>query len=132
MEIPDITKLTSPEQTFDLIMCSNVLEHISDDGAVLSEVILVLSPGGTCVLVVQLWRAGDSYHDFSITSPEYMKGLFGQPNHIRLYGLEAVTRRIRNAGFGVETINVRDFDTCDVARYGMNHLTSWELFLCTS
>ncbi len=131
MEIQDITKLTYPDASFDLIMCSNVLEHVPDDGAALSELYRVLVPEGNCVLAVPLWRTRDTYEDVSITSPEHRKTHFGQIDHVRLYGLEDFAKRIANAGFKLEVVTARDFDPCVVARYGLSHLTTGELFLCT-
>ncbi len=42
----DITKIQYPDNTFDIIYCSHVLEHIPDDHRAMSELRMVLKPGG--------------------------------------------------------------------------------------
>jgi len=130
MEIQDITQLTYADSTFDLIMCSNVLEHVPDDHAAFAELYRVLKRDGTCVLAVPLWRTGASYENFTITSPEERREHFGQADHVRLYGFRDFQNRNANAGFKIEVITSRDFDPRDVGRYGMHHFTTSELFLC--
>lgn len=131
MEVQDITKLTYADERFDFIMCSNVLEHVPDDRKALSELYRVLRRDGTCVLAVPIWRMGDSFEDHSITSPSDRREKFGQADHVRLYGLEDFKRRICEAGFAIEIITPRSFDPRVVTRFGLNHLTTGELFLCT-
>src|SRR5262249_17893255 len=51
----DLAKLATdgiPQQHFDTIVCSNVLEHIEDDGGALTAMRDVLVPGGRVVLIV--------------------------------------------------------------------------------
>jgi 2-polyprenyl-3-methyl-5-hydroxy-6-metoxy-1,4-benzoquinol methylase len=46
----DITRSQLPERSFDLILCSEVIEHISDTAAVLTGIKRLLAPGGTLIL----------------------------------------------------------------------------------
>ncbi|WP_292513343.1 class I SAM-dependent methyltransferase [Mesorhizobium sp.] len=129
MEVEDITKLSYSKESFDFIWCSNVLEHVPDDRTAMSELRRVLTKGGTCVVAVPIWRR-KTYEDPTVTTPEERLEKFGQNDHVRLYGLD-IEDRLKAAGFNVEMITSRDFDPRDVGRYGLNHLTTGELFICT-
>ena len=48
----DITNLRFSDSSFDLIVCSDVLEHIHDDELAFSELARVLRNGGTLILTV--------------------------------------------------------------------------------
>lgn len=97
----DITAIPFPDDRFDLILCSHVLEHVPDDGAALRELYRVLAPGGTAVLMVplELDRAVTD-EDPSITDPNERLRRFGQFDHVRMYGRD-YTQRLEAAGFQV-------------------------------
>jgi len=48
----DITNITAPDQSFDVILCSEVLEHVPDPTAALDEFSRLLKPGGKLILTV--------------------------------------------------------------------------------
>ena len=99
----DIAALGLKPESFDLILCCHVLEHIPEDRAALLELFRVLKPGGTAVLQVPL--AGESTdEDSRITDPGERLRRFGQEDHVRLYGRD-VENRIEQAGFDVECVD---------------------------
>jgi SAM-dependent methyltransferase len=51
-QMQDITKLGFPDQHFDLIVSSEVLEHVPDLGAAFAEMRRVLKPGGRHIFTV--------------------------------------------------------------------------------
>lgn len=93
----DLTDIDMPEEQFDVIFCSHVLEHIPDDLAAMREMRRVLKSGGTAYIQVPL-RPGNTQENPSITSPEGRKEAFGQEDHVRIYGTDIVDR-LQNAGF---------------------------------
>lgn len=96
----DLTDIQYPEGTWDVILCSHVLEHIPDDRKAMSEMLRVLKPGGW--LMVQVPTYGDStYEDWSITSEEGRLEAFLQRDHVRKYGTD-IADRLRDAGFNVK------------------------------
>lgn len=129
MDAQDLTRLTYPDASFDFLWCSNVLEHIPDDAAAMREMLRVLSNNGTCLVQVPIWRR-QTFEDHSVTDPKDRLRLFGQDDHVRLYGLD-IEDRLRSAGFSVEAVTTRDFDPMIVGRHGLDYLTTGELFLCT-
>lgn len=97
----DLTNIDLPDDSFDLILASHVLEHIPDDLAAMRELRRVLRPLGKLILAVPMW--GDvTREDLSITDPGERRRLYGQDDHVRMYGHDGVfEERLRAAGFEV-------------------------------
>lgn len=97
----DITNISIGDNQYDLIICYHVLEHIVEDARALSELFRVLRPGGH-LLVQTPFKAGAIYEDFSITSPAERLQHFEQEDHVRIYSVEGLKARLKNAGFNVK------------------------------
>ena len=118
----DITDIHFPDNTFDVILCSHVLEHIPDDRLAIRELFRVLKPGGWAILQVPIdMKRETTYEDPSITTAEGRKKHFGQEDHVRWYGND-FTQRLREGGFETEESNFsRQFDANTIAKYGLIH-----------
>jgi SAM-dependent methyltransferase len=102
MEQMDITRINYPEGSFDVIICNHVLEHIPDDKTAMKELYRVLKPGGWAILQVPFSKILDeTFEDPSITNPEDRERIFGQTDHVRIYGLDYPIK-LQNAGFKLE------------------------------
>ncbi|MEO5924520.1 MAG: methyltransferase domain-containing protein [Bryobacteraceae bacterium] len=125
----DITRLAIPNDTFDAILCSHVLEHIPDDAAAMRELHRVLKPNGLAILQVPLdMQREHTYEDFSITDPAERRKHFGQEDHVRMYGRDYKTR-LQAAGFQVNVDSyVKTLGPDKAKRYG---LMEEDLYLCT-
>lgn len=101
----DILDLPFEDNTFDVVICNHVLEHIEDDAKAMSELYRVLKPGEMGIFQVpQDLSLEKTYEDFSITDPEERKKHFGQYDHVRIYGRDYFDR-LRKAGFTVEEVD---------------------------
>ncbi len=101
----DICDLPFEDDSFDMIFCNHVLEHITDDKKAMQELYRVLKKGGTAILQIpQDYSRETTYEDFSITSPEERAKHFGQYDHVRVYGSDYFDR-LRSIGFKVEEVN---------------------------
>ena len=96
-------------ESFDVIYCSHVLEHVSDDGLALREFNRVLKPNGWVILLVPI-SAERTFEDPRVTDPGERLKLFGREDHVRRYGPD-FPRRVEAAGFTVRTIAGREFLT---------------------
>jgi len=101
----DILNLPFANNSFDVIFCNHVLEHIENDAKAMSELYRVLKPNGMGVFQVpQELHLEKTYEDFSITKPEERTKHFGQYDHVRIYGKDYFNR-LRKVGFQVEEID---------------------------
>lgn len=123
----DLTRMPFPSQSFDCVYCSHVLEHVPDDALAIDELHRVLRPDGWALVQVPI-RGDTTFEDPTITDPETRRKLFGQPDHVRIYGHDFKERLMR-AGFSVSVERPqRDIDRELVERYGIE--TREDLFLC--
>lgn len=98
----DITRMEYPNDKFDFILCSHVLEHIPDDTLAMSELYRVMKPGAWGILQVPIeMDRNNTYEDHSITSPKERQEAFGQFDHVRIYGKDYI-ERLKSVGFKVE------------------------------
>jgi predicted SAM-dependent methyltransferase len=101
----DICDLPFSDHSFDLIFCSHVLEHISDDQKAMAELFRVMKPGGFGFFQVpQDTKREKTFEDDTITTAEQRRKSFGQYDHVRVYGMDYFDR-LRKAGFEVEAIS---------------------------
>lgn len=102
----DICDLPFENHSFDFILCNHVLEHIPDDKLAMQELYRVLKPGGTAILQIpqELDRAL-TFQDDNITDPKERAKIFGQYDHVRIYGRDYFDK-LRQIGFKVEEVDL--------------------------
>lgn len=93
----DVTQLPFPDDTFDHIIASEILEHIEDDKGAISELVRILRPGGRFAATVPAtlpekfcWKITDEYH-----APKAEGG------HVRIYETGQLAERMREAGLEI-------------------------------
>ena len=124
----DIADMDLPDSSFDLILCSHVLEHVPDDGAAMGELRRVLTDGGLALVLVPYRPTVTTYEDPTITSPLDRMVAFGQQDHVRIYGSD-LAERLRGSGFEVEDRTAGElFDDATVERCELD--PGEHLFLC--
>lgn len=101
----DICNLPFAENSFDFIICNHVLEHIPDDTKAMEELYRVLAPGGTAILQVPYnSERAETFEDASITDPKERAKIFGQYDHVRIYGMDYF-EKLATIGFKVEAVD---------------------------
>lgn len=124
----DVTALHLPDDGFDAIVCSHVLEHVPDDGAAMRELRRVTAPGGWCLVMVPIDLTREqTYEDPSIVEPTDRERAFLQHDHVRLYAPD-IADRLRAAGFEVDVIDTVARLGDEATRYRLN--ASDLIFLC--
>ncbi len=125
----DITNIKYPDQYFDVIICSHVLEHVRDDQKAMREFYRTLKSSGWAILIVPI-IADVTFEDPTITEPEERLRVFGQEDHVRRYGQDYVDR-LRGAGFNVKIATSDELVQKDeMLRMGLTP-ASGEIFYCT-
>ena len=118
----DICALPFENETFDIILCNHVLEHINDHKQAIKELYRVLKKGGFGILQVPLDINREcTYEDNSITNPEERAKLFGQYDHVRVYGMDFF-ELLSGFGFRVEAISyAKSLEDKQIHRYALNY-----------
>jgi SAM-dependent methyltransferase len=124
----DISDMDLPDGSFDLILCSHVLEHVPDDRAAMRELRRVLADGGLSLVLVPYRPDVTTYENPSVTAPLDRMVAFGQQDHVRIYGND-LPERLREAGFEVSDRTAAElFDRETVERCELD--PAEHLFLC--
>lgn len=101
----DICDLPFIDGTFDLILCNHVLEHIPDDLKAMEELYRVLKKGGTLIAQVPLEaERSTTFEDNNITDKAKRTEIFGQYDHVRIYGIDYY-RRLESVGFKTKRVD---------------------------
>lgn len=101
----DIINLPFNDNSFDIIFCNHVLEHVQDDTKAMKELFRVMKKGGMGIFQVpQDLNRDITFEDNSITDPKERAKIFGQYDHVRVYGRDYFDK-LRSIGFNVEEVN---------------------------
>lgn len=107
LDISDMHQISDGE--FDLVIACDVLEHVPEDRRALREIYRILTQGGVSILTVpQKDGAAVTFEDWSLTDPGERKAVFGQEDHVRIYG-DDFASRVEEAGFHVVTVDHNAF-----------------------
>jgi SAM-dependent methyltransferase len=127
--VVDIMQIDFPDDSFDLVWCSHVLEHVPDDRRAIREMHRVTRPGGLCMVQVPLWHDVTDEDD-SITDRQERVRRFFQKDHLRLYGYDMLDR-LTEAGFSVDLIRPHHFPPETIFRHQIARVGNLEVFLCS-
>lgn len=101
----DICNLPFKDNEFDIILCNHVLEHIPDDTKAMNELHRVLKTDGFGILQIpQDLNREITFEDNSITDRKERAKIFGQYDHVRVYGRDYF-EKLRAIGFKVEEVD---------------------------
>lgn len=109
--VVDITNMSEVHsESFDMFICSHVLEHVENDKKALEELMRILKPGGLGILMVPIiLKIEEIDEDPSVTDTEIRWRRFGQYDHVRLYSKKGFIERIQETGFDVNQYGVEHF-----------------------
>ena len=118
----DICALPFKDNSYDLILCNHVLEHIPNDRKAMSELYRVLKKGGTLIAQVPLdENRTTTFEDNSITDRKERTKVFGQYDHVRVYGkdyLEFLDQTVFSSKFIAYT---EKLPKEEIKRYGLQY-----------
>jgi len=116
----DICALPFEDNSYDLILCNHVLEHIPNDLKAMKELYRVLKPRGTAILQVPLEEDRENtFEDDSITDQQERTRIFGQYDHVRVYGQDYYNR-LQKAGFKATPVDyIKEVTEGDIKRFAL-------------
>ena len=116
----DVCNLPFDENEFDFVLCNHVLEHVYDDEKAMKEIYRVLKHEGKAILQVPVDNALEKTIDGRDISDQNLRNkLFGQYDHLRLYGNDYYDKLIK-VGFKVEKIDqTQKMDKSLIRKYGL-------------
>lgn len=111
----DLRRLPFADQSFDVVLCSHVLEHIRDDASAISELRRVLRVGGTAFVQVPYFAraATEELHEVD------------KHGHVRNYARADLLDRLAEGGFVVQPVSLHDGVRSDQHRYD-----AYDVFVC--
>lgn len=116
--------------TFNLLLCSHVLEHVEDDIKAMQEFHRVLSPNGQALLLVPISLDQERTDEDPKLKDEREKICrFGQANHVRQYSKSGFIERLINVGFSVQEVGINQFSKQTFKKYALTKTSC--LYVCT-
>jgi len=134
----DVTNLKFENETFDYIICYQVLEHVKDDHKAISELVRVLKPAGTCFVTcpVDIDRKNTFQQDDNLSEQENER-LYGQTDHVRTYGID-FAKILKECGFNVTVEKyIEKFSNNEIEKFGLKdeydlllYRTNEDIYIC--
>jgi SAM-dependent methyltransferase len=120
MEHFDLEDIPHADGSFDLVLCSHVLEHVADDERAIAELHRVTAPGGELLVMVPFDATRQAtLEDPAVVGAEARRAVYWAEDHVRLYGPD-LPARLAAPGFAVEVDRFAlDCDEATRARYGL-------------
>nr|WP_202926721.1 class I SAM-dependent methyltransferase [Gordonia desulfuricans] len=94
-EVGDALRLPYADNSFDVVLMSEILEHIPSDEAAIAEMVRILKPGGMAAVTVPrywpekvCWALSDEYHEV-------------EGGHVRIYKASELAGKLTAAGLEV-------------------------------
>jgi SAM-dependent methyltransferase len=125
----DMTNIKYPDNSFEVIISSHVLEHVDDDLKAMKELYRVQSGDGWSIHLAPIdYSRNDTYEDPLIKSPDERRKIYGHYDHKRIYGMD-YKKRLESSGFKVAVFKTVDFcDENEIVRMGLKKDT--EIYYC--
>jgi SAM-dependent methyltransferase len=115
----DVHSIPFPDNSFDVVFCNHVLEHVDDDILACSEFNRILKPGGWGILQSPVYPLEKTIEDKTITDPAERERRFGQRDHVRKFGQD-YAERLGQSGLQIEeNLFVKNLPTQQVKRYAL-------------
>ncbi|MRW92824.1 methyltransferase domain-containing protein [Duganella sp. FT80W] len=125
----DMQDIGFPNDYFDLVIANHVLEHVNDYQQAIRELTRVLKPGGLAILQTPYSSILPStIVEESASSLATREMLFGQSDHVRLYGTDIFTlissAGLKYIGGNHQTLHIQ----VDTDQLGINPAEPFFLF----
>lgn len=103
----DAMNLSFPSKSFDFIISSHVLEHVPNAKGFIKESLRALKDDGMIFCAFPRNTQDKSFEDPKIIDPIERKRLFGQEDHVRLLGTDALNY-LKDNSYKIEELKIED------------------------
>ena len=115
----DVHKIPFEANTFDVVFCNHVMEHVEDDLLACAEINRVLKNDGWGIIQSPVYNLPETLEDKSITDPAEREKVFGQRDHVRKYGND-YAERLRKSGIRIdENLFVKELEPVKVKQFAL-------------
>ncbi len=115
----DVHQIPFEDESFDVVFCNHVMEHVDDDILACKEINRVLKNDGWGIIQSPVYDLEKTLEDKSITDPAERERLFGQRDHVRKYGHD-YAKRLSQSGLQVmENQFVKSLSLEEIKRYAL-------------
>lgn len=119
LDICDMSNI--PSNSYNVVICSHVLEHVSNPDKAIAEVHRVLDLCGIAIMMVPLFYGVEhTLENQNCITPELRCKYYGQEDHVRLFNRNDFIKRLSNAPFNVKEINTSSFDPDTIRRLAIS------------
>ena len=125
----DITKINLKDESYDVILCNHVLEHVTNYKKALKELNRILTKNGFLILSVPIDRNNKNIFEKKCSSDKERKKVYGQADHLRNFGTD-MKKIIENYSFEVEEVNGDNYDSKIVPIIGPGKYDYNHIFVC--
>jgi len=116
----NLMNLPFNESSFDLFICSHVLEHVENDDLAISELFRITKKGGYGILMAPIIIGLEkTIEDPSVQTEAERWRYFGQNDHVRLYAHNDYVKKIKTHGFFVKELGIKYFGERIFRRLGL-------------
>ena len=112
----NIEAIEESDNSYDLVICYHILEHIPNDLQAMKELYRILIPNGICFIQTP-FKSGDIYENESIKTEEERLQHFGQKDHLRIYSVKGLMDRLESVGFDLQLLK---YEEIEGNKYGFN------------
>ena len=119
----DATDITFNNETFDLLICNHVLEHIPNYLKAMSEIYRVLKPNGIAILQTPYSTLlSHNFEEKNINTDEQRLFFYGQNDHCRTFSEKHFFEDLKKVGFTLKILKNSDFfDDKTSSYFGINN-----------
>lgn len=118
----DATRIPYQDDSFDVVICNHVLEHIPEYFRAMQEIYRVLSPGGMAILQTPYSKIlKRNFEDENLNTDDLRWFFYGENDHYRIFSEEHFFADLEKAGFALEILGHQDMlEEHDSSYYGVN------------
>ncbi|MCC5937061.1 MAG: class I SAM-dependent methyltransferase [Lunatimonas sp.] len=125
----DIHQIPFADDSFDVVFCNHVLEHVQDDIQACREINRVLKNTGWGIIQSPVYEMDTTLEDATVTDPSERERLFGQRDHVRKYGRDYASRLSKSGLHVQENTFVKTLPEETIIRHALPPKEI--LFFCT-